>query len=218
MKNSSYYIAPVGVRTHDLPHTVASNMDKVSYALTHSATANQIISQEGLPWVCPSKIGVEGFENRLFKLTMHFPRNINSLMPCQKLSFMFPTCEAEILHTTTNVKATTTRRSEGFDNISTQILTQTKKEVAHILNLSLYHHIFPNDTKHATFVPIVYDGNTKLFRNYRPTSILPGFPKSWTKMVCNRPLHVLETKISSTNTITDSGKKTSTPSILSFTY
>ena len=28
---------------------------------------------------------------------------------------MFPTCEAEILHTTTNVKATT---SEGFDNIS----------------------------------------------------------------------------------------------------
>ena len=26
MKNSSYYIAPVGVRIHDLPHTVASNM------------------------------------------------------------------------------------------------------------------------------------------------------------------------------------------------
>ena len=26
MKNSSYYIAPVGDRTHDLPHTVASNM------------------------------------------------------------------------------------------------------------------------------------------------------------------------------------------------
>ena len=37
MKNSSYYIAPVGVRTHDLPHTVASNMGKVSHALTHSA-------------------------------------------------------------------------------------------------------------------------------------------------------------------------------------
>ena len=39
MKNSSYYIAPVGDRTHDLLHTVASNMVKVSYALTHSATA-----------------------------------------------------------------------------------------------------------------------------------------------------------------------------------
>ena len=30
MKNSSYYIAPVGDRTHDLPHNVASNMVKVS--------------------------------------------------------------------------------------------------------------------------------------------------------------------------------------------
>ena len=39
MKNSSYYIAPFGVRTHDIPHTVASNMGKVSYALTYSATA-----------------------------------------------------------------------------------------------------------------------------------------------------------------------------------
>ena len=38
MKNSSYYIAPVGVRTHDLPHTVASNMVKVCHALNHSAT------------------------------------------------------------------------------------------------------------------------------------------------------------------------------------
>ena len=38
MKNPSYYIAPVGDRTHDLPRTVASNMVKVSHALNHSAT------------------------------------------------------------------------------------------------------------------------------------------------------------------------------------
>ena len=31
--------APVGVRTHDLLHTTASNMGKVSYALTQSTTA-----------------------------------------------------------------------------------------------------------------------------------------------------------------------------------
>ena len=37
MKNSSYYTAPAGDRTHDLPHTVASNMVKVSHALNHSA-------------------------------------------------------------------------------------------------------------------------------------------------------------------------------------
>ena len=41
LKNLSYYIAPVGDRTHDLPHchTVASNMVNVSHALNHSATA-----------------------------------------------------------------------------------------------------------------------------------------------------------------------------------
>ena len=38
MKNSSYYIAPVGDQTHDLPHTAASNMVKVSHALNHTAT------------------------------------------------------------------------------------------------------------------------------------------------------------------------------------
>ena len=40
MKNSSYYniIPPVGDWTRDLPHTVASNMVKVSHAINHSAT------------------------------------------------------------------------------------------------------------------------------------------------------------------------------------
>ncbi len=38
MKNSSYYIAPVGDWAHDLPQAVASNMVKVSHALNHSAT------------------------------------------------------------------------------------------------------------------------------------------------------------------------------------
>ena len=39
------YIAPVGVQTHDLPYTVASNMVKVSHAPNHSATAAVL-------WVC----------------------------------------------------------------------------------------------------------------------------------------------------------------------
>ena len=74
--------------------------------------------------------------------------------------FMFPTCEAEILHVTTNLKAST---SEGFDNISTKNLKQTMKEVAtplaHIVNLSLSHGIFPNDMKPAKIVPIFKNGN-----------------------------------------------------------
>ena len=43
MKNSSYYIAPVGDWTHDLPHLVASDMVKVSHVLNHPATEAVII-------------------------------------------------------------------------------------------------------------------------------------------------------------------------------
>ena len=52
MKNSSYYIAPVGDWTHDLPHTIASNMVKVSHALNHSATK----CSHGHDKVCANKI------------------------------------------------------------------------------------------------------------------------------------------------------------------
>ena len=107
---------------------------------------------------------------------------------------MFPTCEAEILHTITNLKAST---SEGYDNVSTKLLKQTVKEVAtplaHIVNLSLYHGIFPNDMI-AKIVPIFKNGNPKLFNNYRPISILPAFSKILEKIVCNRLLHFLESK------------------------
>ena len=50
VKNVSYYIAPVGDRTHDLPHTVASNMIKVSqsHALYHSATAAECADDAAL--------------------------------------------------------------------------------------------------------------------------------------------------------------------------
>ena len=46
-ENSSYYIAPVGDRTHDLPHTVASNRVNVSHALNHSATTKSEEDENG---------------------------------------------------------------------------------------------------------------------------------------------------------------------------
>ena len=74
MKNSSYYIAPVGVQTHDLPHTVASYMGKVSYALTHSATAAVNLSfQHFNHTVFLSKPPMAGFKWVwcVFKMTPH---------------------------------------------------------------------------------------------------------------------------------------------------
>ena len=48
--NSSFYIAPVGDLTHDLPHTVASNMVRVSHSLNHSATEALIL----ILWIGPT--------------------------------------------------------------------------------------------------------------------------------------------------------------------
>ena len=42
MKNSSYYIAPVGDWTHDLQHTVASNMVKLGHYVLHTRTLSQL--------------------------------------------------------------------------------------------------------------------------------------------------------------------------------
>ena len=49
MKNSSYYIAPVGDRTHDLPHTVASNMVKVPLTTRPHANTHGCIISSALP-------------------------------------------------------------------------------------------------------------------------------------------------------------------------
>ncbi len=134
--------------------------------------------------------------------------NSNKLTSAHKFIFWLPKrklcskfiyvshLEAEILHTTTNLKAST---SEGYDNVSTKLLKQTVKGVAtpldHIVNLSLSHGIFPNDMKLAKIVPIFKNGNTKLFNNYRPIhGILPAFSKILEKIVCNRLLHFLESK------------------------
>ena len=46
----------------------------------------------------------------------------------------------------------------------------------------------------ANIIPIFKNGNTILFNNYRPISILPTFSKILEKIVCNRLLHFLETK------------------------
>ena len=45
-------------------------------------------------------------------------------------------------------------------------LKEVATPLAHIVNLSLSHGIFPNDMKLDKIVPIFKNGNTKLFNNY----------------------------------------------------
>ena len=65
MKNSSYYIVPIGDWTHDLPHTLASNMVNVSHALNHSAT--KAVAHQSQTWNCSySIVYITEFEAVLF--------------------------------------------------------------------------------------------------------------------------------------------------------
>ena len=109
---------------------------------------------------------------------------------------MFPTCEAGILHTTTNLNAST---SEGFDNIIIHKNAKTNHERSgystgsHCKPIIISWHI-PRRHDTCQNCSIFKNGNTKLFNNYIPISILPAFSKILEKIVCNRLLHFLETK------------------------
>ena len=67
MKNSSYYIAPVGVRTHDLPHSAPSNVVKVSHAFNHSATRRRY-SATRRPINKDNEAQIKSLQQRLFTI------------------------------------------------------------------------------------------------------------------------------------------------------
>ena len=107
--------------------------------------------------------------------------------------FMHPTQKTEIEHIVRNLK---TKCTEGVDGISTKLLQATIHEIStpleHILNQSIVTGTVPENLKIAKVVPVYKSGNTKMFNNYRPISILPAISKIMEKMVCNRLMVFLE--------------------------
>jgi hypothetical protein len=108
---------------------------------------------------------------------------------------MEPTDPVEIIRTTMQLK---TKKSEGFDNISSKLFKDTIDAIAlpltHIINLSFTSGIVPQKMKIAKIIPIFKSGKHTLFNNYRPISLLPAFSKLMEKLVCNKLLHFLETR------------------------
>ncbi len=103
---------------------------------------------------------------------------------------MEPTDPIEIIRTTMKLK---TKKSEGFDNISTKLIKDTIDAIAlpltHIINLSFTSGIVPQKMKIAKIIPIFKSGKHTLFNNYRPIiSLLPAFSKLMEKLVCNKLL------------------------------
>ena len=55
-----------------------------------------------------------------------------------------------------------------------------------IFNLSLTTGVVPDDLKHAKVIPIFKGGDSSMFINYRPISLLPCFSKILERIVANR--------------------------------
>ena len=107
--------------------------------------------------------------------------------------YFTPIDEREIINTTLKF---TPKLSQGHDNISTKILRDTihltAAPLSHIFNQSLLTGIVPIKMKVAKVVPIYKSGNTELFNNYRPISLLPAFSKLLEKLISKRLINFLD--------------------------
>ena len=85
------------------------------------------------------------------------------------------------------MKASTTT---GHDGISSNLLKAALPEInsilIHIFNLSLSNGVVPSQLQIAKVVHIYKAGDSQLFNNYRPISILPSISKVLERIIYNR--------------------------------
>ena len=96
------------------------------------------------------------------------------------------TC-AEIINIIQNIKS---KPSTGFDNISTKLMKSYVESIAltmaDIFNYMIRSGVFPDDLKIAKVIPLYKSGDSSLFTNYRPISLLPAFSKVFERLIYNR--------------------------------
>ena len=88
------------------------------------------------------------------------------------------------------------KSSSGFDGIPMHLMKSSiacvAEPISKIVNCTLQTGIFPELLKIAKVCPVFKDGESSLFTNYRPISVLPSFSKIFEKIVANRLLTYLE--------------------------
>ena len=75
------------------------------------------------------------------------------------------------------IKSLKVKKSSGSDGISSEFLKKISVNLVYplsvIFNQSISNGIFPTEMKLAKIIPIHKKGDTTLFDNYRPISLLP---------------------------------------------
>jgi hypothetical protein len=78
----------------------------------------------------------------------------------------------------------------GWDGINAKVIKQTFQSfispLLHVMNLSIQHGFFPQRLKLARVIPLYKSGDSQLFSNYRPVSVLPFFAKILERLMYNR--------------------------------
>ena len=90
--------------------------------------------------------------------------------------------------------------SAGWDSISTDIVKSCFPcfitPLTHVMNLSIAYGVFPDELKIARVIPIFKSGDSDVFSNYRPVSVLALFSKILERLMYVRLLEFInENKI-----------------------
>ena len=84
----------------------------------------------------------------------------------------------------------------GWDDISASVVKTTFQSfiepLTHILNISITKGVFPNEMKIARVIPLFKSGDSMVFSNYRPVSVLPVFSKILERLMYNRFLSFIQ--------------------------
>ena len=88
--------------------------------------------------------------------------------------------------------------SSGWDEVSACVVKTTHcsfiKPLTHIMNLSITTGVFPSELKIARVIPLFKSGESSIFSNYRPVSVLPLFSKILERLMYNRFLFFINEK------------------------
>lgn len=117
---------------------------------------------------------------------------IHDIRENDKSMFVKPVSKKEIIDIVSNLK---NKMSSGDDGVPTAIIKFCILSIIdplwHIINNSLRFGVFPDKLKVAVVKPLHKKGNTLLFENYRPISLLPSFSKIFESVMCNRLMEFL---------------------------
>ena len=107
--------------------------------------------------------------------------------------FLYAVTEKEIEKIVTDLN----NGAPGYDDIPALILKLAlpyiKEPMMYICNLSLLEGVFPECLKIANVVPLFKSGDSMLFNNYRPVSLLSVFSKVFEKVMYSRLSDFLKT-------------------------